>query len=104
MGDGEIAEGAVWEAASLAGIYKLTNLVAIVDANRLGQSQATVSYTHLSKGRRSSDSANDLQPETTRDSPAPFEGRALASFSGPSQRPHPLGGDFYFALSCFIVF
>src|SRR5487761_1954359 len=41
MGDGEIAEGAVWEAASLAGIYKLNNLIAIVDANRLGQSEAT---------------------------------------------------------------
>jgi transketolase len=41
MGDGEIAEGAVWEAASLAGIYKVNNLIAIVDANRLGQSQAT---------------------------------------------------------------
>ncbi|HLX95383.1 MAG TPA: transketolase [Verrucomicrobiae bacterium] len=41
MGDGEIAEGSVWEAASLAGIYKLNNLIAIVDANRLGQSQAT---------------------------------------------------------------
>src|ERR1700744_3628634 len=41
MGDGEIAEGAVWEAASLAGYYKLSNLIAIVDANRLGQSQAT---------------------------------------------------------------
>ena len=41
MGDGEIAEGSVWEAASLAGIYKLSNLIAIVDANRLGQSQAT---------------------------------------------------------------
>lgn len=41
MGDGEVAEGAVWEAASLAGIYKLNNLIAIVDANRLGQSQAT---------------------------------------------------------------
>ena len=41
LGDGEIAEGAVWEAASLAGIYKLKNLVAIVDVNRLGQSQAT---------------------------------------------------------------
>ena len=40
-GDGECAEGAVWEAASLAGIYKLNNLVAIVDVNRLGQSQAT---------------------------------------------------------------
>ena len=41
LGDGEIAEGAVWEAASLAGYYKLSNLIAIVDANRLGQSQAT---------------------------------------------------------------
>ncbi len=41
LGDGEIAEGAVWEAASLAGIYKLSNLIAIVDMNRLGQSQAT---------------------------------------------------------------
>jgi transketolase len=41
LGDGEIAEGSVWEAASLAGYYKLSNLIAIVDANRLGQSQAT---------------------------------------------------------------
>ncbi|MGA2246141.1 MAG: transketolase [Verrucomicrobiota bacterium] len=41
MGDGETAEGAVWEAASLAGVCKLNNLIAIVDANRLGQSQAT---------------------------------------------------------------
>jgi len=41
MGDGEIAEGAVWEAASLAGINKLNNLIGIVDVNRLGQSQET---------------------------------------------------------------
>jgi transketolase len=41
LGDGEIAEGAVWEAASLAGVYELNNLVAIVDVNRLGQSQET---------------------------------------------------------------
>ena len=41
LGDGEIAEGSVWEAASLAGIYKLNNLIAIVDVNRLGQSQPT---------------------------------------------------------------
>jgi transketolase len=41
LGDGEIAEGEVWEAASFAGVYKLNNLIAIVDDNRLGQSQAT---------------------------------------------------------------
>ena len=31
----------MWEAASLAGVYQLNNLIAIVDVNRLGQSQAT---------------------------------------------------------------
>ena len=41
MGDGECAEGSVWEAASLAGIYHLNNLIAVVDVNRLGQSQPT---------------------------------------------------------------
>lgn len=41
MGDGESAEGSVWEAFAFAGIYKLDNLVAIFDVNRLGQSQAT---------------------------------------------------------------
>ena len=41
LGDGECAEGAVWEAASLAGIYHLNNLIAVVDVNRLGQSQPT---------------------------------------------------------------
>ncbi len=45
LGDGEIAEGSVWEAAALASYYKLDNLVAIVDVNRLGQSQATM-YGH----------------------------------------------------------
>lgn len=47
LGDGEIAEGAVWEAASLAGYYKLNNLVAVVDVNRLGQSQETAFGHHL---------------------------------------------------------
>ena len=41
LGDGECAEGSVWEAASLAGHLQLNNLVAVVDINRLGQSQAT---------------------------------------------------------------
>jgi transketolase len=47
LGDGEIAEGAVWEAASLAGVNKLNNLVAIVDVNRLGQSEATAFGHHI---------------------------------------------------------
>ena len=35
MGDGELAEGSVWEGAMSAGNYKLDNLCAIVDRNRL---------------------------------------------------------------------
>jgi transketolase len=35
MGDGEQQEGSVWEAAMAAGHYKLANLCAIVDVNRL---------------------------------------------------------------------
>ncbi|CAH2316401.1 transketolase 1 [Pelobates cultripes] len=40
MGDGESSEGAVWEAMAFASHYKLDNLVAIFDVNRLGQSEA----------------------------------------------------------------
>ena len=35
MGDGEIQEGQVWEAAMAAGFYQADNLVAFVDNNRL---------------------------------------------------------------------
>lgn len=35
MGDGEQAEGSVWEAAMAAANYKLDNLVAIIDNNKL---------------------------------------------------------------------
>jgi transketolase len=38
LGDGEIAEGCVWEAIQIAAHYQLHNLVAIVDCNGLGQS------------------------------------------------------------------
>jgi transketolase len=41
MGDGEMAEGSNWEAMNFASFHKLDNLVAIVDINRLGQSDAT---------------------------------------------------------------
>lgn len=39
LGDGECSEGSVWEAASLAGHNQLNNLIALVDVNRLGQSE-----------------------------------------------------------------
>jgi transketolase len=42
LGDGECAEGSVWEAAALAGYYDVSNLYAIVDVNGLGQSQPTM--------------------------------------------------------------
>lgn len=35
MGDGEVAEGSVWEGAMAASHYKLDNLCAVVDRNRL---------------------------------------------------------------------
>jgi len=35
MGDGEMAEGSIWEAAMSAAKYQLNNLIAIVDRNRL---------------------------------------------------------------------
>lgn len=52
LGDGECAEGSVWEAAALAGHYKLNNLVALVDINRLGQSQETALGHDLDAYRR----------------------------------------------------
>jgi transketolase len=41
LGDGESAEGSVWEAADVAERYALSNLCGITDVNALGQSQAT---------------------------------------------------------------
>jgi transketolase len=40
-GDSELAEGSIWEALDKASYYKLSNLVAILDVNRLGQRGAT---------------------------------------------------------------
>ena len=38
LGDGEMAEGSVWEAANVGLYYKLDNLCGIIDVNGLGQS------------------------------------------------------------------
>jgi transketolase len=42
LGDGECAEGAVWEAANQASLAGLDNLCAVLDINRLGQSDPTM--------------------------------------------------------------
>ena len=42
MGDSEVAEGSVYEAMELASHYKLNNLIAIIDVNRLGQRGETM--------------------------------------------------------------
>lgn len=41
MGDGELAEGSVWEGAMAAGHYRLDNLCAVIDRNRLQISGST---------------------------------------------------------------
>lgn len=43
MGDGELAEGSVWEGAMAGGHYKLDNLCAVIDRNRL-QISGTTEY------------------------------------------------------------
>jgi transketolase len=45
LGDSEMAEGSVWEAIQIAAHYKLDNLIAILDVNRLGQRGETM-YGH----------------------------------------------------------
>ncbi|MFA6081362.1 MAG: transketolase [Patescibacteria group bacterium] len=42
LGDSETAEGQVWEALEIGSLYKLNNVVAILDVNRLGQNGETM--------------------------------------------------------------
>jgi transketolase len=49
MGDSELTEGSIWEAAEIAAQYKLDNLIGIVDCNRLGQSTQTMHEWHTQR-------------------------------------------------------
>ncbi len=51
-GDSEMAEGSIWEALDKASHYKLSNLIAIVDVNRLGQRGPTELSWDLEAYRR----------------------------------------------------
>uniref|UniRef100_A0A5K3FVK7 TRANSKETOLASE_1 domain-containing protein n=1 Tax=Mesocestoides corti TaxID=53468 RepID=A0A5K3FVK7_MESCO len=52
IGDGESAEGNIWEAMAFASYYELDNLVAIFDVNRLGESQPTALQHDLETYKR----------------------------------------------------
>src|SRR6266436_4681861 len=52
-GDSEMAEGSIWEALDKASYYRLSNLIAMVDVNRLGQRGPTeLSWDLDAYGRR----------------------------------------------------
>jgi len=54
-GDSEMAEGSIWEALDKASHYKLSNLIAMVDVNRLGQRGPTeLSWDLQTYSRRAS--------------------------------------------------
>jgi len=55
LGDGEAAEGAIWEAAALAHHYKLNNLIGILDVNKLGQSTEALHGHHLKRYQKKFD-------------------------------------------------
>jgi len=52
MGDGELAEGSVWEAAMAASNYELDNLIGIIDRNRLQISGNTEEVMKLESLRK----------------------------------------------------
>lgn len=49
MGDSEVAEGQIWEAAELAAYYNASRLVGIIDCNRLGQTGPTMHEHHVQR-------------------------------------------------------
>ena len=78
LGDGEMAEGNVWEAAAFAAHQQLDNLTAIVDVNALGQSERTM-YRHDTEVYRRKFEAQGWQAEV-------IDGHNLAAVLGALDR------------------
>ena len=86
LGDSEMAEGSQWEAVQLAAHYRLSNLVGILDVNRLGQRGETM----LGRDARAHAERLDAFGWRTRvidghDFPAILD--ALAAATGEKERP-----------------
>jgi transketolase len=82
MGDGELAEGSNWEAASAAAMHKLDNLIVFVDRNKLqisGPTTEVMNYEPLDQRWRSFGwgvriiDGHDFEAITGRVCEAPFE-------------------------------
>jgi len=58
LGDSEMTEGSNWEAIELAAHHNLNHLIAIVDANRLGQSTTTIEGHDLERYKRKFEAFN----------------------------------------------
>lgn len=56
IGDGESAEGSIWEAMNFASYYNLDNLCAIFDVNRLGQSEPALLQHRIDVYRKRAES------------------------------------------------
>ncbi len=106
LGDSEMAEGSIWEAFDKASYYKLDNLVAVLDMNRLGQRGETdlgwngpayAARAAPSAGTPSNSTATTWPPSiaptprprrrrASRPSSSPRPSRAAASRSSPTRR------------------
>jgi transketolase len=84
LGDGEVAEGNVWEAAAFAAHYGLDNLTALVDVNALGQSDRTM-YRHDTDVYRRKFEANGWHAEC-------LDGHDLAALVAALDRARSLTG------------
>ncbi len=84
LGDGEMAEGNVWEAAAFAAHHGINNLTALVDVNALGQSERTM-YRHDTEIYRRKFEAQGWQAEVV-------DGHDLAAVVGALDRARSVSG------------
>ncbi|HXU19783.1 MAG TPA: transketolase [Verrucomicrobiae bacterium] len=89
LGDGEMAEGQIWEAAEFAGHYKLDNLTVIADVNALGQSDPTM-YQHDMEIYRQKFAAEGFAAEVIDGHDVPAVLAALDRAKGTKGRPQAI--------------
>ncbi len=89
LGDGEMAEGNVWEAAAFAAHHRIDNLTALVDVNGLGQSERTM-YRHDTEVYRHKFEAQGWQTEVIDGHDVPAVLAALDRAKATTGRPQAI--------------